>query len=137
MTPVVYLASPIDQGTDSGKDKAREALLDRGCAVFDPSAGWTVPKWGEPSRGLQNGNIALLRKCDGVLAILNPRILTIGVVLEIQDALLSGLAVSVYAPEVKPSWSLAYLDLYPHNDLDFAIDMLIEDIERNQYGDRL
>jgi len=125
MTPVIYLASPIDQGSDSGKEKAREVLLSRSCAVFDPAAGWTVPKTGEPSSRLQHGNMALLRQCDGILAILSPKILTIGVVLEIQEMLMMGKPISIYAPQIRPSWSLAYLGIQPQQDLEQAIDQLI------------
>lgn len=127
MSPVVYLASPIDQGTtEEPKTRARGHLLSAGCAVFDPSVGWTVPQNATPSRNLQMGNIALLRRCDGLLAILQPDLLTIGVVLEIQEALEYGIPIAVYSKGLKASWSLAYLGVKPHSDMKEAIDELME-----------
>lgn len=126
MTPVIYLASPIDQGTDDSKERARDVLLSRSCAVFDPSAGWTVPVAGRPSPALQRGNMALLRQCDAMLAILNPKIMTLGVVLELQEMLNMGKPVAIYAPDIRPSWSLAYLGIQPNPDLITAINQLVE-----------
>lgn len=130
MTPVIYLASPIDQG-DAGNTQqiAQHQLLDRGCAVFNPAAGWAVPRYAEPSKKLQNGNLALLRQCDGLLAILKPDILTIGVIIEIMEAYALGMPVSIYGHGVKPSWSLAQMGYRVHYDLDIAIDELVGGME--------
>ena len=132
MTPVIYLASPIDQGTDDSKEKAREVLLRRSCAVFDPSAGWTVPAGGKPSPALQKGNMALLRQCDAMLAILNPKIMTLGVVLELEEMINMGKPVTIYAPDIRPSWSLAYLGIQPSQDLTTAINQLVEGLTNSE-----
>jgi len=124
MTAVIYLASSIDQGTEYTKEKAREALLKASCAVFDPAGGWGVPASGDPSPALQEANLALLRECDGLFAILNPTTLTIGVIIEIQEAKLHGIPTVVYAPGIRTSWSLAYLGLDPHQTLPTAIAAL-------------
>lgn len=130
MTPVIYLASPIDQGDASSIQKiAQHQLIDSGCAVFNPAAGWTVPKWAEPSNRLQNGNIALLRQCNGLLAILKPDVLTIGVIMEIMEAHAIGVPVSIYGHGVKPSWSLAQMGYRVHDDLETAIDELLGGFE--------
>lgn len=129
-TPTVYLASPIDQGqTKSEKTRAIEHLLDRQCAVFDPSAGWKVPAAGRPNSTLQRGNLAILRQCHGLLAILKADILTIGVVLEIQEAIDCGMPIQVYSPDMQPSWSLNYLGVTPHRDLIQAIHDLWKDMQ--------
>lgn len=128
MTPVIYLASSIDQGRDDTRERARQALLSRPCALFDPAAGWTVSESSRPSPGLQKGNMALLRQCDGLFAVLNPTILTVGVILEIQEAVDYGLPVRVYGPGIKPSWSLSYLGVELHTDLNLAVRLLMEEV---------
>lgn len=129
MTPVIYLASPIDQGTISGmKDQALQALLTSRCAVFDPGAGWSVPAQATPSEMLQHGNMALLNRCDGLLAILDPKILTIGVVMEILHARANDMPAHVWAPNLRTSWSLASLHVPVYRYLDDAIRELIADV---------
>lgn len=130
MTPVIYLASPIDQGF-AGETRriAKGVLLESGCAVFDPAAGWDVPKQATPNKSLQDGNLALLRKCDGMLAILKPDILTIGVILEIVEAHNMGMPISVYGYGLQPSWSLAHLGYRVHDDIEQAIDELVGGME--------
>jgi nucleoside 2-deoxyribosyltransferase len=126
MTQIIYLASPIDQGnTNALRDKAKHELLVAGAVVFDPSAGWVVSKIAQPTPALQHANTAVLRYCSGVLAILDPEILTVGVILEIQEAQAGGTPVVIYAPRLKPSWSLAYLGIEVHTDLYEAIELLI------------
>jgi nucleoside 2-deoxyribosyltransferase len=124
-TPVIYLASPIDQGrTDRYRSRAKEGLGSRGCAVYDPAGGWTVPKVGRPSPRLQKANMAALANCDGLLAILDPGVLTIGVTLEIHLATTLGIPTEVWGPDLHPSWSLAYLGLEPHTEIHYALDSL-------------
>jgi len=130
MTKVIYLASAIDQGTDTHKDWARASLLRVSCAVFDPSAGWRVPRDTSPSPVLQAANLALLEECDGLLALLTPTVLTIGVILEIQHAQLHGIPTAIYAPDLKPSWTLAYLRLETHSNMDHAIDSLTKEMSQ-------
>lgn len=128
MTPVIYLASSIDQGRENHREEARQALLRRSCALFDPAAAWTVTESAEPSPGLQRANMALLRQCDGVLAVLSPGRLTVGVILEIQESKLLGIPTQVYAPGIRPSWSLSYLGIEPHADLNAAVGALMEEV---------
>lgn len=131
MTYVIYLASPIDQGNAAeAKQSAHEWLLGHNCAVFDPAAGWTVPKHGRPNPALQRGNVALLRQCNGMLAILRPDVLTIGVILEIQEALAVGIPVKVYGEGLRPSWSLAALGVAVHDSLATAITDLLAEVSR-------
>jgi hypothetical protein len=129
MTNVIYLASPIDQGRDGTKETARDVLHTYDCAVFDPGAGWTVPRNGKPNRVLQAANIALLRECDGILAILNPAILTIGVILELIEADIRGMARCVYAPDLKPSWALALLGIPVYSNLEDAVQYLKQELK--------
>lgn len=129
MTHVIYLASPIDQGDAAeAKHLAQEWLLGHNCAVFDPAAGWTVPRHGKPNPALQHGNVALLRQCDGMLAILRPDVLTIGVILEIEEALNMGIPVKIYGEGLRPSWSLAYLGVTVHDSLSAAITDLLTEV---------
>jgi nucleoside 2-deoxyribosyltransferase len=127
MTPVVYLASPIDQGNMAAlREEAKAGLLLQGCAVFDPAAGWSVPARAEPSPALQAANMRLLTECDAVLALLDPTILTVGVTLELNAA--HGKPTHVWAPNLRPSWSLAYLGVTIHKYLDDAIKELMYDV---------
>lgn len=127
MTPTIYLASPIDQGTlGAVKQHAKDQLLLYGCAVFDPASGWMVPALGTPNRSLQRGNFALMRQCQGVLAILRPDILTIGVILEIEEAINLGMPVVVIGMDLRPSWSLAYLGVPVYTSTEEAIESLLE-----------
>ena len=112
------------------KQSAQEWLLGHNCAVFDPAAGWTVPKYGKPNPALQRGNVALLRQCDGMLAILRPDILTIGVILEIEEALNMGIPVKIYGEGLRPSWSLAYLGVAVHDSLSTAITDLLAEVSK-------
>ena len=124
-TPVVYLAAAIDQGEAvDTRRKAKEALLAHGNAIFDPSGGWSVPKFGKPSGSLQTANFALLDRCDGLFAILTPDVMTVGTILEIHHAIDCGIPTVVYGPDLKPSWALSFLDLTPHKYLSEAIDDL-------------
>ena len=128
--PVVYLASPIDQGrTDEYRSRAKEGLGSRGAAIYDPAAGWTVPKIGRPSPRLQKANMAALAQCDGVLAILDPGILTVGVILEIHLATTIGIPVEIWGPELYTSWSLAYLGIQPQTEMHYALDELTRRIQ--------
>jgi nucleoside 2-deoxyribosyltransferase len=124
-SPVVYLAGAIDQGEASDtRRRVKEALLAHGNAIFDPSGGWSVPTYGKPSGSLQAANTALLSRCDGLLAILTPDIMTVGTVLEIHYAVDNGIPVTVYGPSLKPSWALAFLGITPHAYLNDAINDL-------------
>lgn len=124
--PAIYLASPIDQGrTDEYRSRAKEGLRSRGAATYDPAGGWTVPVAGRPSPGLQMANMAALRNCDGLLAILDPGILTVGVILEINHAIELDIPVEVWGPKLHPSWSLAYLGITPHTEIHHALDTLM------------
>jgi hypothetical protein len=126
MTQLIYLASPIDQGnTATLKDGAKRHLLSEGAAVFDPSAGWTVSQLAEPTPALQYANIAVLRHCGGLFAILKPDVLTVGVILEIEEAIDNLIPVVVYAPDLKPSWSLSYLGVDVCTNLNEAIDKMM------------
>lgn len=116
-TPTVYLASSIDQGLDSDKPTAKRMLLSEGLAVFDPGAAWSVPELAVPNRQLQSGNLAMLREVDALFAILNRETLSVGTVLEIYFAKRWNKPVVVYAPTLKPSWSLSYLRVEPVTDL--------------------
>lgn len=120
-TPTVYLASSIDQGLEDAKPQAKNMLLSEGFAVFDPGAGWDVPGLAVPNKSLQAGNLAMLREVDALFAILNRQTLSVGVVLEIYFAKRWNLPVVVYAPTLKPSWSLSYLKVDPVPDLFFAV----------------
>ncbi len=131
MTPTVYLASPIDQdGESDDRLLVERALLAAGCAVCNPAAGWKVPPDSIPSPSLQRANFAALRQCHGVFAVLRRSVLSVGVVLELQEATLIGVPVVLWAPDLKPSWSLAYLGIRPHTSIKSAVDNLMEGMRR-------
>lgn len=130
MTKTVYLAGPIDQGQSWGmRASAREALLERGHAVFDPSAAWSVPPGAVPSPSLQRANVATLRQCDGLLVYLDPAIMSVGATIEIVEAVNFGTPVVVWA-KIKPSWALAYLGVPVLEELDDALFVLDEELRR-------
>jgi hypothetical protein len=125
---ITYLASPIDQGSLADlKARARDLLLARGCAIYDPSRAWTVGS-ASPSSGLQAINMAALDRCDGVLAILSPNVMSVGVVAELIHASTHDIPLALWGLDLKPSWSLAYYGIVPHTTLDNAVDSLLEEV---------
>lgn len=131
MTPTIYLASPIDQGGENDdRALAERALLAAGCAVCNPASGWKVPPDSVPAPSLQRANFAALRQCDAVFAVLRRSVLSVGVILELQEATLVGLPVALWAPDLKPSWSLAYLGIKPHTSLKTAVASLAKELNR-------
>jgi nucleoside 2-deoxyribosyltransferase len=123
-TKTVYLASAIDQGQAwSMRAEAREALLKARHAVYDPAAGWSVPEASVPSPSLQKANLAALRACDGLLVCLDPSILSIGIVIEMMEAINLDVPVVAYG-KLSPSWSLAYLGIDVFTELEDAIAAL-------------
>ena len=130
-TPLIYLASPIDHnpGSDT-REKARKALLSASCAVLDPAAAWSIPEVPIGSSGLQKANMASLRYCDGLLATLDPRVMSVGVVLEIQEAQATGKPLTLWGPNLRQSWALDYLGILVMRDLGPAIENLKDQIDR-------
>ena len=124
MTKTIYLAGPIDQGqAREMRTAARAALFERGRALFDPSMGWAVPYGAVPSPSLQRANVAVLRQCDGLLVYLDPTVMSVGVTIEIVEAVNFGTPVAIWA-KMKPSWALAYLGVPMFDELDDALSEL-------------
>lgn len=118
---IVYLASPIDHNDrDAGIQQARERVVhhayNRGHAVFDPSTAWKVGTDATLDATLQEINNQAIKQADLVVALLHPSVLSIGTVLEIQQAVWHRKPVAVVpilAPDQapRPSWALASLGL--------------------------
>lgn len=125
MSKIIYFASAIDNAThaEHAHDEIHKKITDAGLVVFDPSAGWTVPPDTKPNPRLQAANMATLKYCDALYVHLRP-VLSIGVVLEINEALELGIPTVVYAPGIKPSWALRYLLIEPYTDLKKSIKEL-------------
>lgn len=106
---LVYYAHPIDQGGDDLFYWIPEALNSRGAVVYDPAAAWRVPVINRPRPGLQQANLDVLRRCDGLIACLKRDTMSVGVVLEIQEAINHDIPTLVFGPTLATSWALAYL----------------------------
>lgn len=127
MTKLIYIASPIDQGQAQQMVlEAKTYLASLGHVTYDPSAAWTVPPDATPDGHLQTANLAVLDSCDGLLAILRPQTLTIGVIIEIVYAHRHAIPTAVLAPGIKPSWALAHLGITPHRHISDAINQLTD-----------
>ena len=108
---LIYYAHPIDQagGGDDPFYWLPEALGARGAVIYDPAAAWRVPALNQPRPGLQKANLDVLRQCDGLIACLRRDVMSVGVVLEIVEAINHDIPTLVYAPGMSTSWALAYL----------------------------
>lgn len=108
---LIYYAHPIDQagGEDDPFYWLPEALNSRGAVVYDPATAWRVPALNLPRPGLQKANLDVLRRCDGLVACLRRDVMSVGVVLEIVEAMNHDIPTLVYAPGMSTSWALAYL----------------------------
>lgn len=113
---ILYYAHPIDQATttNSGVEKIASQ---RGVVLFDPAGGWRVPPGAQPQPEMQQANLDVLRRCDGVIAYLDQRVLSIGVTIELVEAHNHGIPALVYG-DLKPSWALTYLGIEQTKDLD-------------------
>jgi nucleoside 2-deoxyribosyltransferase len=124
-TPIVYLASPIDNGVLSGVDKVRELLVQDGYAVYWPQQAWQVHPGAIPTESLQAANLAVLDMADGMIACLKPDKLSVGTVLEIIEARMKDIPVIVWG-QMNHSWALAYLNVESYADLRDAVRRLEE-----------
>jgi nucleoside 2-deoxyribosyltransferase len=107
---IVYLAGPIDNALDNKHVKETRETLHfelRDHVVYDPAHAWSVPSIQSPRPILQEINDYALDACDIVVAFLIPNVLTIGTILEIELANTLNKTVILFAPDMKPSWSLA------------------------------
>lgn len=124
-TPIIYLASPIDNGVLSGVDKVRELFVQDGYAVYWPQKAWQVPQGAIPNEQLQAANLAVLDLADGLIACLDPERLSVGTVLEIVEARNREIPVVVWG-KMHHSWALSYLNVESYLDLRDAIRRLEE-----------
>lgn len=126
-TPVIYLASPIDNGVLSGVDKVHELLVQDGFAVYWPQKAWAVRAGSVPNEKLQGANMSVLDFADGLLACLKVDKLTIGTIVEIYEAQSRGIPTVVWG-NVNHSWALAYLGVEAYADLRDAVRALIQKV---------
>jgi nucleoside 2-deoxyribosyltransferase len=122
-TPLIYLASPIDNGPISGVDKVHELLVQDGFAVYWPQKAWSVRPGAIPNEKLQGANMAVLDYADGLLVCLKEDKLTVGCILELQEAANKDLPVVVWG-NMNHSWALAYLAVDVYSDLRDAVRAL-------------
>lgn len=116
---LIYYAHPIDQ--HKGPDTTRavpETLKTRGAVIYDPATAWALPITSRPSPGLQRANLAVLRNCDGLIACIRRDVMSIGVTLEIVEALNHDIPTLVYAAGFSSSWALSYLGAETTDHLD-------------------
>lgn len=126
----IYLAHPLDDTKHlQAYDGATATLLEAGFYVYRPGKAWEVGN-ATPHRGLQAGNEAVLRVCDGVLVLLPPKVRTVGTVLELGLALQLGKPTVVWAPEAYQSWALAGRRVTVTENLGEAVRALRQKIQR-------
>lgn len=85
----IYLAHPIDLGrADELTVRASDVIMSAGYAVFDPATAWSVPA--KPSdvtaRAVNNQNLAIIKRSSGVVAVVQPELMSFGVPLELRHA---------------------------------------------------
>jgi nucleoside 2-deoxyribosyltransferase len=122
-TPIIYLASPIDNGVLSGVDKVHELLVQDGFAVYWPQKAWSVRAGSVPNEKLQGANMGVLDFADGLLACLKADTLTVGTIIEIYEAQGRGIPTVVWG-NLNHSWALAYLGVDVYADLRDAVRAL-------------
>lgn len=125
MTKLVYLATPIDFSDLATErlESIKAKVLERGHGVFCPAQAWKVPYKAVPNSRLQHANVEVLHACNGLLALLETKTLTIGVIVEIIAAKSAGIPIAVVG-ELAHSWALPYLEVEAFEDLDQALDYL-------------
>lgn len=114
---IIYYASPIDQANSPGPaaDTIQAvaakvvdlAVYPNLLTVFNPASGWRTSAKPEPY--MQEANLAVLDQADLLLAVLPMGVPTIGVVLEINHAILSKIPVIIFSDLTEQSWALSWL----------------------------
>lgn len=111
---IVYLAAPIDFAKDGKIDKYKAEVYGsfrESAWIYDPSSAWTAPQDLDPDGVVHQANLAVLRKANLVIAILVRGTLTVGTVLEIQDAVDANIPVCVLGDIGQNSVALAELEV--------------------------
>jgi len=132
MTRLVYMATPIDFSSVAAKrlEQIKASVLGAGHGVFCPAQAWTVPYKSTPNTRLQQANIDVLSSCNGLLAVLETKSLTIGVIVEMMYAKDMGMPVVVVG-ELCYSWALPYLGIVSFEELEPALSYLSDEMNRN------
>jgi dUTP pyrophosphatase len=107
---VIYLARPIDQAGEDPRasrwaTEASRVASESGVALFAPAEAFKLPAGASPDPSLERVNRAVLRECEGLLALMPGGVPTVGVPMEIEAALGLGLPVAV-ATDFPGLWSL-------------------------------
>ena len=111
---IVYLAAPIDFAKDGLIEKYKAEVYSsfkESAWIYDPSSAWTAPEGLDPDGAVHQANLAVLRKANLVIAVLVRGTLTIGTVLEIQDAVDANIPVCVLGNIGQNSVALAELEV--------------------------
>lgn len=114
---IIYYASPIDQANSSlaaadtiqavAAKVVDSVVYPHLLTVFNPANGWRTSAKPEPY--MQEANLAVLDQADLLLAVLPEGVPTIGVVLEINHAIISEIPVIIFSDLVARSWALSWL----------------------------
>lgn len=104
---LIYLASPIDKASEemaAMRQQATEALMQQGFVVFTPATAFHVPEEAPPDDFISRIDDHALSQSHGILALLPDGVPTLGVPIEIGEAIDLGLPVAVVGGHY--SWSL-------------------------------
>jgi nucleoside 2-deoxyribosyltransferase len=98
---VCYLALPMDTG-DAAEwaNEARQRLAAEGWFTYDPSSAWSAiaRPTSEQARIVHEANVATIRKCDALLALLPADTRSFGVPIEVAIAVAAGKPVVLVGP---------------------------------------
>lgn len=127
MTFLIYLATPIDFSHDS-KERVKEIrhqITDAGHGVYVPQHAWSVPSGAVPNASLQRANVDVLLHCHGFLAVLEPRVFTIGTIAELVIARSKHIP-AVCVGDLSSSWALPYLEVPAYVTVSQALEHLTQ-----------
>lgn len=134
---IVYLAAPIDMANDEvrmARHWAKMALQRVGYTVFDPASAWIGPI-DERQQGV---NLEAIHRCDGLFAVMLPNVMSVGVPLEIHEAVRLQIPVAVWTP--RESMVLAHLGVTQHENLNACVaalnEMMVDDAATDNVGRR-
>jgi len=129
VTKLVYLATPIDFSSVAVErlEQIKAEVLKAGHGVFCPAQAWKVPYKSVPNTRLQQANVDVLSSCNGLLAVLETKSLTIGVIVEMMLAKEMDLPIVVVG-ELAHSWALPYLGIVSFEELEPALAYLSDEM---------
>lgn len=129
---IVYLAGPIDFNKNKAVAEHRHQIKEYfkrfdHTWVYDPSKAWTGGP--EPDQFVHWGNLAVLEQADLFVAILMRNTLTVGTILEMQQAADRNIPIVVIGDVAENSISLTALDALVYESVAELDDLWVSHLE--------